>query len=204
MRLTAHTDAFGETCPCLRARRRGGAFARRRFTACVSDCHLLAGCCWCFSPCRWGAATHVVWDAFTHAGRWGTAHVPWLADEHGLLPGYRWAQYGGGVFGVLVVGLARWWQSNTAASPASGLRPAVAVGAWLLVLVAGAAGAAVGSIGPLTSPEGPDLRSAFFLAATRDIAPAVFVALLFAASWHLVAGRQPADGEDLAREGENT
>jgi len=150
------------------------------------------------------AATHVVWDAFTHAGRWGTAHVPWLADEHGLLPGYRWAQYGGGVFGVLVVGLARWWQSNTAASPASGLRPAVAVGAWLLVLVAGAAGAAVGSIGPLTSPEGPDLRSAFFLAATRDIAPAVFVALLFAASWHLVAGRQPADGGDLAREGENT
>jgi hypothetical protein len=38
-----------------------------------------------------GAATHVAWDSFTHAGGWGTTHVAWLAEQHGLLPGYGWA-----------------------------------------------------------------------------------------------------------------
>lgn len=32
-----------------------------------------------------GAATHVVWDAFTHHGRWGGQHIDWLVEEHGPL-----------------------------------------------------------------------------------------------------------------------
>lgn len=53
-----------------------------------------------------GSVTHVVWDAFTHAGRWGVRAVPWLQQVHGPLRGEQWAQHASGVGGILVVGLA--------------------------------------------------------------------------------------------------
>lgn len=53
-----------------------------------------------------GSITHVLWDAFTHAGRWGVRAVPWLQETHGPLRGEQWAQYGSGVLGLLVIGLA--------------------------------------------------------------------------------------------------
>src|SRR5687767_4268935 len=67
-----------------------------------------------------GAATHVVWDSFTHIGRWGPAHVDWLARTHAGLPGYRWAQYASGLFGAAAIGysLVRWWRANPPAPAA--------------------------------------------------------------------------------------
>jgi hypothetical protein len=53
-----------------------------------------------------GALTHVVWDAFTHPGAWGTRLVPWLETQHAGLLGSRWLQYASGVIGCLVVGAA--------------------------------------------------------------------------------------------------
>lgn len=53
-----------------------------------------------------GSVTHVVWDSFTHSGRWGVRMVPWLREQHGPLRGEQWAQYVSGVLGLLVVGLA--------------------------------------------------------------------------------------------------
>ncbi|ARH90714.1 MULTISPECIES: DUF4184 family protein [Streptomyces] len=41
-----------------------------------------------------GAATHVVWDAFTHPGRWGTRLVPGLGGTAGGLPVSTYLQYG--------------------------------------------------------------------------------------------------------------
>jgi hypothetical protein len=147
-----------------------------------------------------GAATHVVWDSFTHAGGWGTAHVAWLAEQHGFLAGYGWAQYGSGVFGALVIALwlAHWWRSAPAVPSLSRVRPAVAARAWLSVFAAGAAGSALGSLGPLSASEDPDLGSAAFLAATSGIALAALVAVLLAASWHLVTRPQAADWEASA------
>src|SRR5689334_21985437 len=40
-----------------------------------------------------GTATHLGWDEFTHARRWGAEHVAALAESWGPLPGYRWLQY---------------------------------------------------------------------------------------------------------------
>ena len=147
-----------------------------------------------------GAATHVAWDSFTHAEGWGTTHVAWLAEQHGLLPGYGWAQHGSGVFGALVIALrlAQWWRSTPVAPSSSRLRPVVAARAWLSVLAAGAAGAAFGSLGPLSSSAGPDLGSAAFFAATGSISLAGLVAFLRAASWHLVSKPQAADREASA------
>jgi Domain of unknown function (DUF4184) len=147
-----------------------------------------------------GSATHVVWDSFTHARGWGTTHVAWLAEQHGLLAGYAWAQYGSGAFGALVIAswLALWWRSTPATPSVSRLPPVVSASAWLSILAAGAAGAGLGSLGPLSSPEGPDLASAAFFAATRGVALAALVAVLLAASWHLVTRPQAADGETSA------
>lgn len=50
-----------------------------------------------------GAVTHVVWDAFTHTGRWGPRHVGWLNIEVTGLPWLKWFQYGSGVIGLLVL-----------------------------------------------------------------------------------------------------
>ncbi|MFE1173778.1 DUF4184 family protein [Streptomyces sp. NPDC058773] len=41
-----------------------------------------------------GATTHVVWDAFTHPGRWGTRLVPGLDGVVGGLPVSTYLQYG--------------------------------------------------------------------------------------------------------------
>jgi hypothetical protein len=50
-----------------------------------------------------GALTHVVWDAFTHRGRWGVREVAFLQEQHLWLPGYQWAQYVSGLLGLAVV-----------------------------------------------------------------------------------------------------
>lgn len=50
-----------------------------------------------------GALTHLVWDSFTHAGRWGVEMVPWLHTEHLGLPGYAWAQFASGLLGLAVL-----------------------------------------------------------------------------------------------------
>jgi len=148
-----------------------------------------------------GAVTHVFWDAFTHAGRWGTVHVPWLAAQQGVLPGYRWAQYASGLLGALVVllWLVGWWRRTDAVTPVAGVRPAVALLAWVAALVGGTVGAVIGSIDPLTAPDGPDLPGAGFGAVTRGIAAATLVAFMLAASWHLLRRRQQAGSRSSAR-----
>ena len=148
-----------------------------------------------------GAATHVGWDSFTHAGGWGTTHVHWLTQQHGPLAGYGWAQYASGMIGALVVTrwLALWWYRTPVAPATSGLRPQFAALAWLSVFAAGAAGAVYGSLDPLTSSEGPDLAGAAFLGATSGIAWAALVAFLLAACWHLATRSQAAEVKELSR-----
>lgn len=115
-----------------------------------------------------GAATHVVWDAFTHADRWGTGHIAWLEASHGPLPGYRWMQYAGGALGavVLLVSVARWWIRTQAIPgaqrvPALGPRHALAC-----VAVVGGCLALGGLAGLLSGVSGGGLRAGAFLAAT--------------------------------------
>ncbi|WP_246372404.1 DUF4184 family protein [Nocardioides pelophilus] len=53
-----------------------------------------------------GAATHLLWDSFTHPGRWGPRHIEWLRTEHEGLLGLKWIQYSSGVIGLVIVGWA--------------------------------------------------------------------------------------------------
>ncbi|MFI8356309.1 DUF4184 family protein [Streptomyces cyaneofuscatus] len=65
-----------------------------------------------FGPAAWmwfvrsaalGAATHVVWDAFTHHSRWGTELLH-LDRSVGGFPLYQFAQYGSSALALVVLG----------------------------------------------------------------------------------------------------
>jgi hypothetical protein len=95
-----------------------------------------------------GAATHVVWDSFSHPGRWGTDRIAWLRAEHGPFMGYTWVQYGSGALGlvVLAVVLGRWWR-RTPRTPGQQRVPALAPRAVLAcVALVGVIGAAAGRV----------------------------------------------------------
>jgi hypothetical protein len=58
-----------------------------------------------------GAATHLIWDAFTHENARGVRALPFLSDYGPELEGhplhlYRWLQYGSSILGVTVVVMA--------------------------------------------------------------------------------------------------
>lgn len=66
-----------------------------------------------FGPSAWlwfvrsaalGAATHVVWDAFTHHSRWGTELLPFLNRSVGGFPLYQFAQYGSSALALVALG----------------------------------------------------------------------------------------------------
>ncbi len=53
-----------------------------------------------------GAATHVVWDSFTHAGYWGSSLAPLAAiypSPRGPMFGFRYLQYVSGAIGLAIV-----------------------------------------------------------------------------------------------------
>ena len=146
-----------------------------------------------------GSLTHVVWDAFTHRGRWGTALVPWLEQVHGPLEGYRWAQYASTVVGAAVLAwwLVRWWRS-TPRRPEPAKRPVVAPHGRRRGL-GGVAGTAA-AVGLVTGGEQllgagpPDPRGAAFVAATRGGAAGAVVATALAvlAAWSWRRREAPA------------
>ena len=124
-----------------------------------------------------GAGTHVLWDEFTHARRWGPETFPVLAEQWGLMPGYRWLQYGMSVLGGLaLLGWALHWWLRT---PARTSAPAGRRWPWVLL---GAVGTVVGTAAAL--PAG-DLGEAIYDAATWGGGTALGLAVLLAAAWQL-------------------
>lgn len=78
-----------------------------------------------------GAATHVVWDAFTHPGRWGTRLVPGLDRVVGGLPVYTYVQYGTSALALAAMGAFVWQvlrgRGGTGGPPAAGASASAAV-----------------------------------------------------------------------------
>ena len=94
-----------------------------------------------------GAVTHVVWDAFTHAGTWATAAVPALERPVAGLPLYALVQHASTVLGLAVVALAvrAWWRRAPRRAVGPGLpRRHRVVRAGTIAAAAGAAGVWMG------------------------------------------------------------
>lgn len=104
-----------------------------------------------------GAASHVLIDEFTHAGRFGATHIAALSASYpsplgGTWEGYRWAQYLGGAVGLAILA---WVAARSPVTPVRPDRPRLA--RWLpwTATVAALAGAGIAiafagglSIGP--------------------------------------------------------
>ncbi|WP_149179612.1 DUF4184 family protein [Streptomyces sp. TRM49041] len=109
--------------------------------------HPAALAAWFYVSAVIGATTHVVWDLFTHADRWGTRVLPVLGEIVAGFPMYLYAQYGGSAAALVVIG----WFAHGAlrrvpaeAAGAPGPRPGLTRrGRWLaggLLLACVAAG----------------------------------------------------------------
>jgi len=134
-----------------------------------------------------GAGTHVLWDEFTHGGRWGTEHLPVLAENWGPLAGYRWLQYASGIVGgaVLLLWVLRWYR-HAPRVPQPGR--SAAWRAWAGIT---GAGLLAGLAGALTSP---DVRKAAWLGATWGGGAALAAAAVLAAAWQVRRRDRRSDG----------
>ena len=85
-----------------------------------------------------GVLSHIVWDLFTHEGRWGVEVMPALEAMWGPLSGYKWLQHGSSAIGLIVIGIWAVLRLRRA-DPRDGLTRSVPAGvriAWWLSLPA--------------------------------------------------------------------
>ncbi len=52
-----------------------------------------------------GVLSHIVWDLFTHEGRWGVQAIPGLEEMWGPLPGFKWLQHGSSLIGLAIIAI---------------------------------------------------------------------------------------------------
>lgn len=102
-----------------------------------------------------GILTHMLWDTFTHEGRWGVEAVPVIGVHWGPIAGYKWLQHGSSIAGGLV--LAVWgvlWLRHRRPVAVERVLPRALTRAWWLSLPAALlVGWAVGIVvyGPFTA-----------------------------------------------------
>ncbi|MET7513420.1 DUF4184 family protein [Streptomyces sp. NPDC005480] len=97
---------------------------------------------WWYVSAVLGAATHVVWDAFTHLDRWGMRVFPVLGEKIAGSPLYWYAQYGGSVvalvvIAVFVVSAVRRVPSSAAADARAALPQLSVSERWVAALLIG-------------------------------------------------------------------
>lgn len=102
-----------------------------------------------------GVLSHIVWDSFTHEGRWGLELFPALEQMWGPLPGYKWFQHGSSALGLVILAVfAVIWLRRRAAAPVTRVIPdSVRVAWWisLPVILVGAWILGLALYGPLTA-----------------------------------------------------
>lgn len=116
------------------------------------------GLLWLLPALAIGVASHILWDSFTHEGRWGVVALG-LDQSWGPLPAYKWLQHGSSVLGlVLIGGWMLWWLSGRAAASVDRVVPGWVRWAWWLSLPAAlvvAWGAGLAVLGPFTDAFTP-------------------------------------------------
>ncbi|HCS60599.1 MAG TPA: DUF4184 domain-containing protein [Microbacterium sp.] len=143
-----------------------------------------------------GVLSHIVWDLFTHAGRWGTQLLPVLNAMWGPLSGYKWLQHGSSVLGLLIIGAwALLWISrrNPRAEVSQRVPAAVRVVWWLSLPVILIAAWVLGLALYGASGEGLSVQQLAY----RMLPPACAVWGVITLLLCVVLATRPAGGQDL-------
>jgi hypothetical protein len=143
-----------------------------------------------------GAATHLLWDSFTHPG-WLVDHVAVLRLQLGPLPLNKWLQHLSSLGGLVI--LAIWAVRHLRRVEPDAGRPtrfvtATRVGAWVLIVVAGLVAALVTWIGGMAGGMRPFDPSLVFAVARYGIALAGAATVVVVAIWTFALRRDPRDG----------
>ena len=139
-----------------------------------------------------GALTHVAWDSFTHSGKWGQRHLPWLDTTTLGFTGTRWLHLVSSLAGLAYLAwfLARWWRRAPTIGTADPVRPAVRGGIALLLF--GWAGLATArmAIAQVLAP-GRVVRQALVIGSIIEFISTLTVSLIGAAVlWHVLQAVQ--------------
>jgi hypothetical protein len=128
-----------------------------------------------------GAATHVVWDAFTHEGAWGVGRLAPLRESLLGVEVYEWAQHGCSVLGlaIVVVAARRYWARLPELPP----RPDPLVGRWALVVALSWGGLLGMGIAVLVWPWGLEAMAYYGVITTMLVAG--FGATCVCLWWHV-------------------
>lgn len=133
-----------------------------------------------------GSITHVVWDEFTHAGRFGTTHLSNLANTYpsplGPLEGYRYLQYASGVLGLVVLLWA--WQRIPRVAPGTRRQSVLTLFAPGAVTIGGVLAVFL----QLSQAGWDDWRSAGFAVVTSTVR-GIFVVVAILSAAQLVVTR---------------
>jgi hypothetical protein len=139
-----------------------------------------------------GAATHVVWDLFTHEGRWGGELFPALDERWGAQYGATWLHLGSSVFGLAVI--AWWgyrWLARQRPNPDPPETPSwLRVGLWIAIPACLVAAAGVQLL--LTGMPDPASLKLFIHRSGTSGAAAILLALAAASGIaHVIVARKP-------------
>lgn len=139
-----------------------------------------------------GALSHVLWDAFTHPGRWGTTMFSVLTEDSMFgVPGHKVAQDLSTLIGLA---LLAWWLAKTLRRQRGSYDPGPSYPGWLLTVggIAALAGLLAGfaAISPLLNGTFAyaDARTLGFPFFTRGLGVAALVVVLGSGIWHLRHG----------------
>ena len=152
-----------------------------------------------------GSATHVLWDGFTHQGGPFVAAVPLLQEQYGPFPGYKWAQYGSGVLGLVGLGIGAvvWLVARRPHPLAPDRRGPLRLAAWTAVLAAAVVPAGIVLVGSRLSPFEEAFRSYVVDAAILSVAWTTGAIIAVALAWWLArwVSAPPLDEADPSRGG---
>ena len=147
-----------------------------------------------------GILTHVLWDAFTHPGRFGSVLVPGLAETWGPLPGTQWLQYASSVGGLVVIAIVALRHLGGARRSTVAAFPRLRAAFGVAVLLAGTAGVLVTLVETGAPSDLEAFRRFAFSAGTRAGAAILLVTLVAAVATVLAARQLPADDRQARAE----
>ena len=147
-----------------------------------------------------GAYSHIVWDAFTHRGRWGTELLPLLNREIFFAgktrPLYGLFQLGSSAAGLFLLAVLAWrqlWRNE----PNAVIPTTLCVGRWIKILVWSILLLVPTSIAIAIYLSDDERSRRIFLAITRSGATFVVLMVLYAVIYQLAAlGRMKTQYEN--------